>query len=195
MAQSGDSTRKNIAPQVNNPFTYAVVREMRSDASHAESIERLNIERLYKERFPKFLRVAEAIIGEQEAARDAVQEAFIRALRHRRKFRGDGPLEGWVWRIVVNEARRVWIAKSRVQARTTENTSDGHVPERVPDGDLRALIVALPERQRLAIFLRYYADLDYAAIGEALDVESGTVSATLHAAHSNLRRALEEVAR
>lgn len=161
---------------------------MRSDASHAESIERL-----YKERFPKFLRVAEAIVGEQEAARDAVQEAFIRALRHRRKFRGDGPLEAWVWRIVVNEARRIWIAKSRVHARTTttEHTSNGHVP----DGDLRALIAALPERQRLAIFLRYYADLDYAAIGEVLDVERGTVSATLHAAHSNLRRALEEVAR
>jgi len=157
---------------------------MRSD--HATSIERL-----YRERFAKFLRVAEAIAGEHEAARDAVQEAFIRALRHRRTFRGDGPLEGWVWRIVVNEARRFSSPESRARASTTEHTSDG----RVPDGDLRAVIAALPERQRLAIFLRYYADLDYAAIGDVLDVERGTVSAMLHAAHGNLRRGLEEAAR
>ena len=52
---------------------------------------------------------------------------------------------------------------------------------------MRAALAALPERQRLALFLRYYADLDYAGIAEALGVSRGTVSATLHAAHSNLK--------
>ena len=51
----------------------------------------------------------------------------------------------------------------------------------------------LPERQRLAVFLRYYADLDYAAIGEALGIRTGTVAATLNAAHVALRARLEEV--
>ena len=55
------------------------------------------------------------------------------------------------------------------------------------------LVAALPERQRLAIFLRYYADLDYRAIAEALGVEVGTVSATLAAAHAAVRKRLEEV--
>lgn len=151
-----------------------------------------NIELLYTERFPKFLRVAEAILGDEEAARDAVQEAFIRALRHRGRFRGSGPLEGWIWRIVVNEARRLWAEQPRTDPmQATEQLSDGHHP----DGSLRVLIAALPERQRMAIFLRYYADLDYAQIGEALEIERGTVSATLHAAHRNLRHALEEVVR
>jgi RNA polymerase sigma factor (sigma-70 family) len=53
----------------------------------------------------------------------------------------------------------------------------------------------LPERQRLALFLRYYADLDYRSIADVLGVEVGTVSATLSAAHSSLRRALSEVNR
>ncbi len=57
---------------------------------------------------------------------------------------------------------------------------------------VRAAIAALPERQRLALFLRYYADLDYAAIAAALGVRRGTVSATLNHAHESLRAALGE---
>ena len=44
-----------------------------------------------------------------------------------------------------------------------------------------------PERQRLTVFLRYYADLDYRSIAHVLDVEVGTVSATLSSAHSASR--------
>jgi RNA polymerase sigma factor (sigma-70 family) len=67
---------------------------------------------------------------------------------------------------------------------------NGHPTE---DLDIRAWIVSLPERQRVAVFLRYYADLDYRAIGTALEIEIGTVSATLSAAHTSLRRSLKEV--
>ena len=58
---------------------------------------------------------------------------------------------------------------------------------------MRAALAALPERQRLALFLRYYADLDYAGIAEALGISRGTVSATLHAAHATLQTQLSEV--
>jgi RNA polymerase sigma factor (sigma-70 family) len=50
-----------------------------------------------------------------------------------------------------------------------------------------------PERQRLVVFLRYWADLDYRSIARALEIEVGTVSATLSSAHQTLRRALQEV--
>ena len=50
------------------------------------------------------------------------------------------------------------------------------------DLDLRSWVAALPERQRTALFLRYYADLDYRAIADLLGVEMGTVSATLSSA-------------
>jgi RNA polymerase sigma factor (sigma-70 family) len=63
-----------------------------------------------------------------------------------------------------------------------------------PDADaVLGEIGRLPERQRLALFLRYYADLDYAAIADVLGVRPGTVAATLNAAHTTLRRRLEEV--
>jgi RNA polymerase sigma-70 factor (ECF subfamily) len=62
------------------------------------------------------------------------------------------------------------------------------------DARLAAAIAALPERQRLAIFLRYYADLDYAAIADALGISRGTVAATLHAARASLKELYEEVA-
>ena len=53
----------------------------------------------------------------------------------------------------------------------------------------------LPERQRLVVFLRYYADLDYRTIGQAAGIASGTVAATLSAAHASLRLDLEEALR
>jgi DNA-directed RNA polymerase specialized sigma24 family protein len=73
----------------------------------------------------------------------------------------------------------------------------GAVPEPpLPPGEVSALaplVAGLPERQRLAVFLRYYADLDYRAIADALEIEVGTVGATLAAAHRAIRRALSEV--
>jgi RNA polymerase sigma factor (sigma-70 family) len=69
-------------------------------------------------------------------------------------------------------------------------SSNGSPPD---ETNVRTWIAALPERQRLAVFLRYYADLDYRAIAAALEIEVGTVSATLASAHSALRKQLGEV--
>jgi RNA polymerase sigma factor (sigma-70 family) len=62
------------------------------------------------------------------------------------------------------------------------------------DDDLRSRLLALPERQRLTVFLRYYADLSYDEIAAALGVRPGTVAASLNAAHVTLRGRLEEEA-
>ena len=62
-----------------------------------------------------------------------------------------------------------------------------------PADSARSAIARLPERQRLALFLRYYADLDYRTIALVLGVKEGTVSATLSAAHAAVRHLLEEV--
>jgi RNA polymerase sigma factor (sigma-70 family) len=53
-------------------------------------------------------------------------------------------------------------------------------------------VAHLPERQRLALFLRYFADLPYDRIAEVLEVSPGTVAASLNAAHRTLREQLEE---
>ena len=146
------------------------------------------LEGLYRSRFDIFTRVAASVTGDSERARDAVQEAFATALRKRRSFRGEGPLEAWVWRIVLNAAR-MDVRRSIPAIGDDELAANGH-PE--GDAELRVALARLPERQRTAVFLRYYADLDYAAIGEALGIRTGTVAATLNAAHAALRSRLEE---
>jgi RNA polymerase sigma-70 factor (ECF subfamily) len=145
------------------------------------------LEELYRRRFNDFLRIARAITHDDALAHDAVQEAFARALRSTR-YRGEGSPEAWVWGILFNVAR----SSLRGTAAPTDQEPVTKPPSEEPGSDFRLWISALPERQRLVVFLRYWADLDYAAIARALEIEIGTVSATLNAAHTTLRRALEE---
>lgn len=151
------------------------------------------LELLYRRELSRYVRVARAIVGEEQAALDAVQEAFTRAVEKRRSFRRRGPLEAWVWRIVVNEARKRAAAGSRRAPAPDESFAAGNGrPD--TDAEVRIAVAALPERQRLAVFLRYYADLDYAAIASTLGIEPGTVAATLNAAHRKLESTLKEPA-
>ncbi len=148
-------------------------------------IEELEV--LYRERYRHFLRVAALITSDLDSAHDAVQEGFAAAVRSRRTYRGDGPLEAWVWRAVVNAAKRQRRGEipSVDLAPISENGDAGE------EHAVRAWVAALPERQRLAVYLRYDADLDYRSIATVLGVEVGTVSATLNAAHASLRTRME----
>ena len=135
-----------------------------------------------------------AIVGDEQTALDAVQEAFTRAVEKRRSFRRRGPLEAWVWRIVVNQARKRAAAGTRRASAPGEKLRGRGTGGPDADADVRGAVAALPERQRLAVFLRYYADLDYSAIATALGIETGTVAATLNAAHRKLESTLKEPA-
>jgi RNA polymerase sigma factor (sigma-70 family) len=151
------------------------------------------IEEVYRGQYRRFLRVALAIGGDPSRADDAVQEAFARAIRRRASFRGEGSLESWLWRTLVNvcrDAHRESVRRAEAPADLVHEDVD---PERWPE--LRSAVAALPERQRLVLFLRHYADLDYESIAEALGVRRGTVAATLNAAHSSLRESMAEVKR
>jgi RNA polymerase sigma-70 factor (ECF subfamily) len=164
---------------------------MRKTPAGADLVE---IEAVYRRRLPELRRVAAAITGGRETGCDAVQDAFALAVHRRDQFRGDGSLEAWLWRIVVHSARD--LAGRAANRPTTQlhetNAAPIELAEQVPDG-LHALVCELPERQRLALFLRYYADLDYAAIADALEISTGTVGATLTQARDNLRRLMTGV--
>jgi RNA polymerase sigma-70 factor (ECF subfamily) len=150
------------------------------------------IEAVYRSHFPYFVQVATAIVGERELALEAVQDAFAGAVRGRRGFRGDGPLEAWIWRAVVNAAYNV----RRHPGATKEHVEvPGEQSNGYEGSEVGAQIALLPDRQKQALFLRYYADLDYRSIAAALGIEVGTVSATLSAAHASLRRTLGKVER
>lgn len=147
---------------------------------------------MYERRLPELCRVAAAVIGRTDLAPDVVHEAFVRAVRQRHRFEGRGDLDGWVWQIVVNAARDA-RAKERVEHELDELPDLGSAAGDPRRELVRAAIEQLPERQRLVLFLRYYADLDYRTIAAAVAISEGTVAATLNAAHGRLRQLLSEV--
>jgi RNA polymerase sigma-70 factor (ECF subfamily) len=153
------------------------------------SVEELEV--IYRHRFHRFVRVAEAITRSRETAVDAVHDAFASALRNRAAYRGEGSLEAWVWRSVVNAA--LCTLRERTHEELVERIALVEDPAR--DDSVRAAVAALPERQRLVLFLRYYADLDYRSIAEALEIDTGTVGSTLNQAQSALRLRLAEAGR
>jgi DNA-directed RNA polymerase specialized sigma24 family protein len=144
-----------------------------------------NLEELYRTQRPQFCRAAAAIAGDSAVAEDSVQDAFAKAVRKRRSYRGRGSLEAWVWRIVVNAARdarrnRRPLLGLRDRQQAVNHNGRG---ETLP-------LDLLTDRQREVLFLHYYADLDYATIAEALGISPGTVGATLSTARRVLRQAL-----
>lgn len=148
-----------------------------------------DVEAIYRGRLGELRRVAAAVSGDRVAAADLVQEAFVRAMRELAGFRGEGSLEGWLWRIVVNVARNhrrdtreVVELPSELVGRSDEASLEL--------ARVRRAVAGLPERQRLVLFLRYYADLDYGAIAQALEISPGTVGATLTSARSALEQVL-----
>jgi RNA polymerase sigma-70 factor (ECF subfamily) len=144
------------------------------------------IEKLYRERFAGYCDALAAVAGSRESARDAVQEAFARALRERRRLRRNESLAPWVWTIALRIA-----LDARPQYGSSEvDMGDPVLLEPERDPELAAAIRSLPPRRRMIVFLRYFADFSYAEIAEACNVSSGTVAATLAQAHEALRASL-----
>jgi RNA polymerase sigma-70 factor (ECF subfamily) len=143
-----------------------------------------SLEQLYRDRYRNFRDIMAGVVGSHDLAREVVQEAFARALRQQRKFRGDGSLEAWVWKIALNVA----LKKRRELARewSLDDEYEAGTQETAPNSDLRAAVRALPPRRRLVVFLRYFADLSYAEIAAIAGISEGTVAATLAQAHTEL---------
>lgn len=142
-----------------------------------------SIEQLYRDRFAGYCDALTAVTGDREGARDAVQEAFARALRKRRRLRREESLAPWVWTIALRVALD---ARARQRAPRPE-VGEAALPDPERDPELAAAIRSLPPRRRLIVFLRYFADFSYAEIAEACQVSEGTVAATLAQAHDALR--------
>jgi RNA polymerase sigma factor (sigma-70 family) len=147
------------------------------------------LEILYRDRYPQFVAMAITLTGgDMGEANDLVQEAFARAYANAATFRGDGPLAGWVWRILLHYGSRV--RAGRRQAVEVDENLAAALPDAAADPELQEALQALTPRQRTIVFLRFYADLSYEEIAAALDVQPGTVAATLHQSTTLLRRLL-----
>jgi RNA polymerase sigma-70 factor (ECF subfamily) len=159
----------------------------------------------------RMLAVARRMLRDEDAARDAVQEAFLLAFRGLARFDGRSRLSTWLHRIVVNAAlmklrsRRAHPEES-IEPLLPTFREDGHStieysewPER-PDHELaraelrgivRAAIDRLPETYRTILLLRDIEELGTAEVAELLGVTSNAVKIRLHRARQALRELLD----
>jgi DNA-directed RNA polymerase specialized sigma24 family protein len=104
------------------------------------------LEALYRERWAAFARVAISIAGSVDVGKEAVQEGFARAIEEREAFRGECPLEAWVWRIVVNTAKTASVRTVREEPETIlgpqDASANGH-----RSSEVAVWVRTLPERQ------------------------------------------------
>lgn len=150
------------------------------------------LERIYRERYLGFRNALATITGDYESARDVTQEAFARALKSRRSFRGEGSLEAWVWRIAIRTALE---HRGEHPSASLNGSINPALVEPTRDRELTAALRELPPRRRLIVFLRYFADLSYKQIAEVCGIAEGTVAATLAQARDELERALAKGAK
>jgi RNA polymerase sigma-70 factor (ECF subfamily) len=146
------------------------------------------IEDLYRRRYTRFRNGVAPVAGSYEAAHDAVQEGFARALRASGQYTGRGSLEGWLWRIVLRTA----LEQRRPGEEIPLDAVDPEFVEPERDFALTTAVQALAPQRRLVVFLRYFADLPYRTIAEALAIDEGTVAATLAQAKQALAAILDE---
>lgn len=150
------------------------------------------------------------MLGDRELAGDVAQETAIDVLRGAGRLRSPEALETWIHRIAVRKTMRE-VRKTR--ARLLHEVSLGQLPEvlepvssaPLPDDTaerealrraVRSAIQLVPERQRMALVLRYVHDLSQEQIAAALGVRLGTAGALLSRGREFLRssRSLEDFA-
>lgn len=146
-------------------------------------------------------------LGREEDARDVAQDAFMRAYRGLKGFKGEAKFSSWLYRITLNLCRD-WIRKERraplvqvpegtdavdladQQAAPSESVED-LVARREMSAAVQLAMADLPEEQRTAIMLKEYHGLTFQEIAEMLDCPLSTVKTRLYQGLSVLRRRLE----
>lgn len=146
-------------------------------------------------------------LGRDEDARDVVQEAFLRAYRGLRGFKGQAKFSSWLYRITLNLCRD-WMRRERRapivavpegvdpieladdRASPVESVEDLVARREMSRAVARAM-AELPEEQRSAILLKEYHGLTFQEIADMLGCPLSTVKTRLYQGLSVLRRRLE----
>lgn len=138
-------------------------------------------------------------VSNHEDASDLTQEAFVRAWRGLRNFKGNSALSTWLYRIAVN----VCLNKVSVKTPQTEPIDATGAFEDTRQEDARAAllrgeraaavrraIAGLPKKQRATLILRAYHDMSHQQIADVLGSSVGAVKANFFHALANLKKIL-----
>jgi RNA polymerase sigma-70 factor (ECF subfamily) len=140
-----------------------------------------DLERLFREHWPRAYRAAHLVTGDAAAAEDIAQEAFLAAVRNLDRFDRRRPFAPWLHRIVVNRA----IDWTRARKLRAEVWLPGPPAPELDGGVLTGIGELAPEH-RAVVVLRYVLEYTPGEIAELLDLPRGTVN-------SRLRRGLDRM--
>lgn len=136
------------------------------------------------------------LTGDEADASDCLQEAFLRALRAYPRITDFSHLRAWLYKIATNTARSMLSKDHRRQRSSTplwetiasgEKGIDVQVAERAQLAAVKAAVLALPHRQRAALMMRKYQELEYAEIAGALETTEDAARANVYQALKKLR--------
>jgi RNA polymerase sigma-70 factor (ECF subfamily) len=134
-----------------------------------------------------------ALLRNRPDAEDAVQTAALRALERLHTYDDRRPFKGWWFAILRNSCMDQ--LRRRKAAPTTPLAGDYPAPEAQADFDWARLdkaIATLPPVHQEILRLRYFGELSYADLAEALQIPVGTVMSRLHAARKTLAGLMHE---
>ena len=160
---------------------------------------------LYRQFAPAVFRFCRRAMPSREDAEDATSEVFLKVRGKLDQYDASRPFNAWLYRVAANHC---WDMLRRRRVRQDLETGDIEtMPLEHPDpGQLERLLAErsaaqvrkgleqLPGRTRMALTLRYYADMSYDEIAETLGVRRAFVGVLLLRARHQLRRILEEPA-
>jgi RNA polymerase sigma-70 factor (ECF subfamily) len=197
-----------VTAREGGPSDLEVIQRVRNGESEAF---RLLVERYQGRAY----RLALRVLRDEEAARDAVQDAFVKAYSALGRFEGRSSFFTWLYRLVMNQcldARR--RDKSGREVAFEEGGGQELVPESslelIPEVDgvsfapaaslmrkellehLARAVDQLPPAARETLLLREVEGLSYSEIASALDIPKGTVMSRLHYARKQLQKWLVE---
>ena len=142
----------------------------------------------YRAEHPRLLAAMVLVTGNVDEAGEVTDEAFARAYERWDRVGAMESPGGWTYRVAVNVARRRGRRRGLEERLLARRRPPADVP--APAGEAWALVAGLPERQRVAVVLRYVADLPEAEIAAVMGVRRGTVADTLSTARRQLGAAL-----
>lgn len=153
------------------------------------------------------------MVHNQEVAEELAQEVFLRVYRSRTSYRAEAKFTTWLYRIATNlavnhardtrherSAQTVYLDAPDEETGSTPEVADDdpNVEDRLVREErmkaIRKQVMALPERQRMAVLMHKYQEMDYRQIGEVLKLSESATKSLLFRAYQTLRDSLKEFA-
>lgn len=174
------------------------VQELVEDAKNGDHRA---FEALVRHTYTDTYTLAYRLVGNEEDARDVVQETYLRAHKGLKKFRGEAQLSTWLHRITANCASSHLGRRLRHRHESLDDEREivdehpaGDPVQRADIGVLRSqlteALMHLPPKLRAVVVLRDIYDLPHEAIAEQLDITESAAKVRLHRARKRLRERL-----